>query len=98
MNLYSRRDFSFRGKCHPAVKLFLGHRDSQCQTRWTKVAFSFLWNSKPDALQRDSLLNTFADGGLNIIYIKTKIESLFVKQVLQLIKELRAKWTFLAVY
>ena len=34
----------------------------------------------------------------NIVDIKTKIESLFVKQVLQLIKEHRAKWTFLAVY
>ena len=73
MNLYSRRDFSFRGKCHPAsyaMKLFLGHRESQCQTRWTnlnKLAFPFLWNSKPEALQRESLLNTFADGCLNIV-------------------------------
>ena len=84
MNVYSRRDLSFRGKCHPAVELFLGHRDSQCQTRWTnlnKLAFPFLWNSKLEALQRDSLLNAFADGGLNID-IKTKIESLFVKQLL----------------
>ena len=87
MNLYSRRDLSFRGKCHPVVELLLGRRDSRCQTIVNKLAFPFLWNSKPEALQRDSLLNVFADGGLNIIDIKTKIESLFVKQVLQLIKE-----------
>ena len=72
MNLYSRRDLSFRGKCNPAsyaMKLFLGHRESQCQTRTNldKLAFPFLWYSKPEALQRESLLNTFADGCLNIV-------------------------------
>ena len=39
-------------------------------------------------LKRKSLLNTFADGGLNIVDIRTKIESLFVKTVLQLIKSI----------
>ena len=36
-------------------------------------AFPFLWNSKPEALIRKSVLNTFADRGLNIVDIKTKI-------------------------
>ena len=62
------------------------------------MAFPFLWNSKPEALTRKSLLNTFADGGFTIVDIRTKIESLFVKQVLQLIKEHNARWTFLAMY
>ena len=73
----------------------------QCQTRWKhlrKLAFPFLWNSKPEVLKRESLLNTFADGCLNIVDIITKVESLFDKQVLQLIKEHRTNWTFLAVY
>ena len=34
----------------------------------------------PEALKRKSLLNTFTDGGLNIVDIRTKIESLFVKK------------------
>ena len=72
------------------MQLHLAHRE--------KLAFPFLWNSKPEALKITSLLNTFADGGLNIIDIITKIESLFVKQVLQLIKEHNARWTFLAMY
>ena len=54
--------------------------------------------SKPEALTRKSLLNTFADGGLNIVDIRTKVESLFVKKVLQLIKEHNARWKLLAVY
>ena len=36
-----------------------------------KLAFPFLGNSKSEVLKRESLLNTFADGGLNIIDIRT---------------------------
>ena len=63
-----------------------------------KLAFPFLWNSKPEALTRKSLLNTFADGRFNIVDIRTKTESLFIKQVQQLIKEHNARWTYLAMY
>ena len=66
-----------------------------CGTDKQKDLYKSLWNSKLVALKRESLLNTFADGGLNVVDIRTKIESLSVKQVLQLIKEHRAKWTFL---
>ena len=52
------------------------------------MAFPYLWNSKPEALKRKSLLNTFADGVLNIVDLRTKIESLFVKKVLQIIKSI----------
>ena len=52
------------------------------------MAFPYLGNGKPEALKRNSLLNTFADGGLNIVNLRTKIESLFVKKVLQLIKSI----------
>ena len=38
-----------------------------------KLAYPFLWNSKPETLKRESLLNTFADGSVNIVYIRTKI-------------------------
>ena len=62
------------------------------------MAFPFLWNSKPEALKRKSLLNTFADGGLNVVDISTKIKSLFVIKIIQLIKEHNAIWNFLAVY
>ena len=57
------------------------------------VLCSSIWhigslNSVPNkALKRKSLSNTFAEG-LNIVDIRTKIESLFVKKVLQLIKSI----------
>ena len=61
-----------------------------CSTKQSgeKLAFPFLWKGKPEALKRKSLLNTFADGGLNVVDIRTKIECLFVKKVLQLIKSI----------
>jgi hypothetical protein len=89
VNLYSRRELSFRGK---SVIL----QTVLCSSIWyigsltpmpknvgkklNKLAFTFLWNNKPEALKRESLVNTFADGGLNIVDIKTKIECLFVKK------------------
>ena len=70
-------------KYHPAncaVRLHLVHRESYLITKQLKkvenrktMAYPFLWNSKPVALKRESLLNTFADGGLNIVDIRTKI-------------------------
>ena len=107
VNLYSRRELSFRGKSVILQTVlcssiwYIGSLTSMPKNvgeKLNKLAFTFLWNNKPEALKRESLLNTYANGGLNIVDIKTKIESLFVKQVLQLIKEHRAKWTFLAVY
>ena len=63
-----------------AVQLHLAHRESQLSTKQggEKLVLPFLWNSKPEALKRKSLLKTFADGDLNAVDIKTKIESLFV--------------------
>ena len=37
------------------------------------MAYPFIWHIKPKALKIESLLNTFADGGLNIVDIRTKI-------------------------
>ena len=47
--------------CNLAVQLHLVHRDSYLSTnqgeKLKKLAFPFLWNSKPEALKRESLLN-----------------------------------------
>ena len=62
------------------------------------VRRTFLWKNQPEAIKRETLFNEFPKGGLNIVDIQTKLESLLVKQVLQLIKGTKAKWTYLAVY
>ena len=63
-----------------AVRLHLVTRESYLTTKQLKkvekyktMAYPFLWNSKPVALKRESLLNPFADGCLNIVDITTKI-------------------------
>ena len=70
-------------KYHPAncaVRLHLVQRSlTSLPNNFKKVeklktmAYPFPWNSKPVALKRESLLNTFADGGLNIVDIRTKL-------------------------
>ena len=65
---------------------------------YNELVCPFLLKSKHEALKRESPLNTFEDGALNSVDTRTKIGYLYFKQVLQLIKEHRAKLTFLAVY
>ena len=80
MNLYSRMELSLGGMYHYAicaVQLQLVRRDSYLSTtqgvkKLKKLALPFFWNSKPETFKRESLLNTLADGGLNIINIRTK--------------------------
>ena len=61
----------------PEGEVRLVRRESYLSTKQggkkKKLAYPFLWNSKPEALKRESLLNTFADGSVNIVYIRTKI-------------------------
>ena len=107
VQLYSRRDLSFKGRsiilqavlCSPiwyVGSLLL--MPERVEKRLNKLIFTFLWNNQPEALKRETLYNTFLNGGLNIVDIKTKLASFHVKQILQLIKGHKAKWKYLAVY
>ena len=67
-------------KYHPAicaVLLHLVHRESYLTAKQDgnieNNGISIYLHIKPKALKMESLLNTFADGGLNIIDIRTKI-------------------------
>ena len=63
-----------------------------------KLLFSFLWSKKQDVDKRLTLINNFQNGGLDIVDIKTKLETFLVGQVLQLIKGTKAKWKYVAIY
>ena len=63
-----------------------------------KVLFSFLWKDQHEALKRNTLHNSFEDGGLNIIDVKTKLDAFLVKQVIQIIKGHDVKWIYIAIY
>ena len=105
--LYSRRDLSFRGRSVILKAVlcssiwYVGSlilMPQSVEKRLNKLLFTFLWNSQPEALKREMLLNDFPNGGLNVIDIKTKIESFLVKQVLQLFNGSQVKWKYLAIY
>ena len=68
-------------KYHPAicaVRLHLVHRESYLTTKQggnienNGISIYLIWHSKPKALKRESLLNTFADECLNTVDIRTK--------------------------
>ena len=57
---------------------------------------------KPEAIKRETLLYRMitgnGGGGLNVVDIETKLQSLMIKQGLKLIKGNKVKWKYLAVY
>ena len=46
--------------------------------------FAFLWNSKSDKLKRDIVVRKYLEGGLNMLHLKTYIESLKITWVRKL--------------
>ena len=55
-----------------------------------RLLFQFLWNGKPEVLKRETLLHGCLKGGLDVVDLQTKLQSSLVKQVLQLIRGIRA--------
>ena len=92
VNLYSRRDLSLRGRSIIFIVVI-------CSTIWyvgslivmpycipnqlNKLIFKFLWNIKPESLIRETLLNNYNKGWLNVIDINSKLESFRIMQVIQ---------------
>ena len=106
VDLYRCRDLSFKGKS-VILKAVI------CNSIWyvgsltlmpdkvlinlNKILFSFLSN-KMETVKRLTLIDSFENGGLDIVDIKTKLETFRVSQVLQLIKGTKANWKYFAVY
>ena len=63
-----------------------------------KLIFKFLWNNKPESYEMETLLNDYSKGGLNVVDIKSKLESFRIMQVIQLLKGTTSKWKYFAVY
>ena len=63
-----------------------------------KLIFSFLMEQQTEGLKLETLINSFDEGGLNIVDIQTKLASFRIKLVLQLIKGEKVKWKYYAVY
>ena len=105
--MYTSRALSFKGK-----SIILN--TMCCSTLWyvgsflimpeivsrklNKLLFTFLWKKRPEAVKRETLYNSFSEGGFQVINISVKIDSLRVKHILHTIKGTDAKWGFLAKY
>ena len=107
VKLYNRRDLSLKGRSVILQTVlctsiwYVGSlilMPKKVENTLNKLIFSFLWNNKPEAIKRATLIHTFINGGLNIIDINTKLASFRIKQILQLIKGEKVKWKYFAVY
>ena len=103
----SCRDLSFRGKSiilKAVISNYIWYVGSltlmphNVLCNLNKLLFSFIWSNKTEVVKRLTLINNFQNGGLDIVDIKTKLETFLVGQVLQLIKGTKAKWKYFAIY
>ena len=107
VDLYRCRDLSFKGKsvilkaviCNSIWYVgSLTLMPDKVLIKLSKIIFSFLWSNKMESVKRLTLIDSFENGGLDIVDIKTKLETFRVSQVLQLIKGTKANWKYCAVY
>jgi len=63
-----------------------------------KSLFSFLWSSKSEHLARSTVYQNHIDGGLSIVNICVKLQSLHLQHVQKLLFSHDAKWCCFATY
>ena len=84
VNMYASRDLSFRGGssilnimcCSKIwyVGSFLTMPEIIIR-KLNKLFFTFLWNKRPEAVKRETLYNSFSEGGFQVINISVQIDS-----------------------
>ena len=88
---YSRRVLSFIGKSvilqsvlH-TPRWYVGNvllMPEAVRIKLNRLLFKLLWNDKLEALKRATLLHGFSKGGLDVVDIRTQLQSFLVKHVL----------------
>ena len=66
--------------------------------KFQRAMFSFLWNSKSEPLNRNTLYLDKLSGGLNIVNIEMKLKSLRLKHVQDIVNNRDVKFKYLSVY
>lgn len=98
---------SFRGKSYAINSLvlsklwYLGSTNLMSNhylKLFERSVFDFVWNSKSEPLNRETMYLPFKLGGQNLVNICLKLNCLLLKHIKNLISGCTAKWTFFAVY
>ena len=107
MNLWRNRQLSFKGKsivlnsiCINEILYYVsaGIIPSHYRTLFQRSCFRFIWASTYEPVGRNTLYLPFREGGLNVPYIKLKIEAIYMSHLISLIKNRSASWTYFAKY
>ena len=107
LNNFKQRHISLRGKsyvinCLTSSKLWYVGSTTLLPTHYlfqfNRVLFNFLWKSKSDPLNRNTVYLPFSKGGLNICNIEVKLQALYLKHIQFLVNDYSAKWCYFAKY
>jgi hypothetical protein len=63
----------------------LQNPDNEFISRLEKIFFKFIWNGKPDKIQRSQLTNSYEKGGMKMINIKAQISAFKISWIKRLI-------------
>jgi hypothetical protein len=107
VNLFKARDLSIFGRATIAnVSLcsklwYVGsviNISPQQLLRFVRKIFSFIWQGGVERVNRETMYLPLQKGGISLVHIKSKIQSLQTKHILNLINGDYAKWHSLAIY
>jgi hypothetical protein len=107
LNLWKQRRLSFVEKSN-VVKMIacskIWYIGSVCilsqyyLQQFERTIFKFLWPSKLEPIKRLVAQNYKKNGGLDIVNIETKLQSLRLKHLQNIVQSNSAKYTFFSVY
>ena len=60
-----------------------------------KIIYSFIWNSKKEKVKRNVCINRPNHGGLGMVHLESKIQSLKIAWISRLLEESERSWKFL---
>lgn len=67
-------------------------------SKFSRKVFKFVWGNKPECVKRNTLIGQSAQGGIDLIDIKLKIQALQVVHLRNVISQSQAKYKYFAMY
>ena len=101
LNSWNRRKLTFNGKIIVLKTLVMSKCNYLLQcisatqgiiAKIERLLFKFLWNDKNEKIKRKQLTQNYANGGLNMVDVKTQLQTFQIKWVNRLISQDDMNW------
>jgi hypothetical protein len=76
------------------------HMPDEYMNKFNKILYTYIWNKKQEVIKREALSLPKHKGGIALVNLKLKMESLLIKHIVEYLSyvEYTPKWTFLTTY